>query len=133
MKNDNMINQTAISLRERIKSIPIKDNWPPLPTELTPDYVNVPVSLQQILRVLLGVSKDGSTRVNRISWSIAQDVIIAVSIGVVKTSEHILLPWVIKSLMTPLHRAVAFVQHLSNQNLARTLNGGLKPETPVSV
>ena len=35
---DNTIVQTAMSLREQIKSIPFKDHWPPKPGELTPDY-----------------------------------------------------------------------------------------------
>ena len=35
---------------------------------------------------------------SRLSWSIAQDIITAVSVGKVATPKHILLPWIIKTL-----------------------------------
>ena len=95
---DNSIVKTALSLREQIKSIPTKDNWPPKPTELASDYITVPPALDTFLHVLLGGSEDGSARINRLSWSIAQDVITAVSVSVMKTPRHVLLPWVIKTL-----------------------------------
>ena len=43
---DKSIVKTALSLREQIKSIPTKDNWPPNPTELASDYITVPPALE---------------------------------------------------------------------------------------
>ena len=86
--NHNIIVQAATRVREQIKGTPCKNKWPPQPNELTADYV----TLQTVVRVLLGASLGGSTRVNRSAWSIAQDVITAVSVGVVKTPKHVFFP-----------------------------------------
>lgn len=52
----------------------------------------------KFLRLLLGGNEVCSSRINRLAWSISQNVITAVSDGVIKTSKHVLLPWVIKTL-----------------------------------
>jgi len=95
---DDTIAHTAMSLREQIKSIPLKDHWPPKPEELTSDYTYIPPPLCKFLHLLLGGREDCSSRVNRLAWSISQDIITAVSVGAIKTAKHILLPWVIKTL-----------------------------------
>ena len=46
----------------------------------------------------MGGREDGSARVTRLAWSIAQDIITAVNVGAIKTAKHVLLPWVIKTL-----------------------------------
>ena len=95
---DNTIVQTAMSLREEIKSTPSKDDWPPKPEELTSDYIRIPPSLLKFLHALLGGREESSAHVNRLALSIAQDIITAVSVGAIKTAKHVLLPWVIKTL-----------------------------------
>ena len=76
--------KAAVTLREEIKSIPCRDNWSPRPEELNPGYVSIPPSLQKFLHVLLGGTEVGSPRISRLAWSMAQDIITAISVGAVK-------------------------------------------------
>lgn len=91
--------ETALSLRTEIKSSIPKQNWPPQPEELNSDYLELPQNLTKFLNDLLcGTNVKSTERVNRLSWSIAQDIVYAVTMGKVFTPKHILLPWVVKTL-----------------------------------
>lgn len=48
--------------------------------------------------MLFSGKHDPSTRICRLTWSIAKDIVSAVTLGEVLTPKHILLPWVIKTL-----------------------------------
>ena len=96
--NNNVIIQAATSLRQEMKSSLFKNNWPSLPAELTPDYITIPQNLKSFLHVLFNGSENVSARADRLAWSIAQDIITAVTSSTVKTPKHILLPWAVKTL-----------------------------------
>ena len=95
---DTQISQVALLLRQQIKSGFEEQSWPPHPQELNSSYISVPENLIQFLNILLGGKQGSSVRVNRLSWSVAQDIISGVTVGKVLTPKHVLLPWVIKTL-----------------------------------
>lgn len=97
-ESDKICRQAATYMRNQIQATEFEYIWPPQPVQLTADYVHVPETLQTFLRVLLSGKEDSSSRVSRLVWSISQDIVTAVTIGKVKTSKHVLLPWVIKTL-----------------------------------
>lgn len=97
-----LIVKAALVLHDSIKSGCTKEQlWPPNPKELDDHYGELPSCLIQFLRVLLGGDQAECTPsdpVNRLAWSMRQYVLTAVSNGKILTSEHILLPWAVKTL-----------------------------------
>lgn len=96
---EQLIERVALILRGNIKNGVMDQVWPPKPEELTETYVELPGCLLLFLKVLLGGKQAmNSDRIGRLSWSLAQDVVAAVTNAQVLTPKHILLPWVIKTL-----------------------------------
>ena len=92
-----MITQVAQLLREQVNCGIKEQPWPLNPRELNITYISFPDCLVQFLNLLLNGKNAASSRNERLSWSIAQDIVTAVSAGKVITSKHILIPWVIKT------------------------------------
>ena len=92
------LENVALLLREEIKQHCKEQSWPPHPDELNSDYITLPDTLIKFLTLLLGGKQQATDRINRLSTSIAQDIITAVTVGKVLTPKHVLLSWVIKSL-----------------------------------
>ena len=92
----------ALMLRAELKKCKSPDVWPPTPENLDNDFVPIPESVTDFLRVLLTGETQNDTqapaRVQRLINSFAQDYVFAVSVGGVKLAKHILLPGAIKSL-----------------------------------
>lgn len=61
-------------------------------------YIKIPHSLRVFLLTLICGSGDSSARADTLVWSMAEDIINAVYRGTIRTSKHVLLPWVIKTL-----------------------------------
>lgn len=99
-KCEQLINQTALILREQVRNEMKEQNWPPKPDELTCEkYIDLPACLTDFLQVLIGGRQAlPSDRANRLAWSLGQDILYAVTNAQVITPKHILLPWVIKTL-----------------------------------
>ena len=97
---EELIVQVALTLRENIYKCIQEQAWPPKPEEMTADYVELPNCLVQFLTTLLGDSQQvvTSDKVQRLSFSIGQDIISAVTNSRVLTPKHLLLPWAIKAL-----------------------------------
>ena len=93
-----LVERVAIYLRDQIKQSISKQPWPPHPDELNAHYFSPPASLVQFLNALLSERQDPSARVNRLTWSFAQDIVSAVTRGEVLTPKHVLLAWSIKAL-----------------------------------
>ena len=96
--------QAALILRDTIKyGTGIRDvtqTWPPNPHDLT-DTFELPDCLNKFLKVVLGGEQSQtvpSDRVNRLVWSLGQDIVSAVTNAQVLTPKHMLLPWVIKTI-----------------------------------
>ena len=97
-----LICKAALVLHDSITSDCIKEQpWPPNPKDLDNNYAEIPDCLLQFLKVLIGGEQDKgspSDRVNRLAWSMGQDVLTAVSSGKILTPKHILLSWAVKTL-----------------------------------
>ena len=99
--NDEILKQCAVKIRTDIKNSKVKQPWPPLPVELNNDYVALPKSLTDFLKILLtgDVGKSPpSVRVERLIQSFSQNCVYAITTGVQKPAKHILLPWTVKTL-----------------------------------
>jgi hypothetical protein len=96
---EQMMIQTALILRCKVREQVKEQIWPPKPDELTEKYIDLPVCLIEFLKLLLGGQQSvPSDRISRLSWSIGQDIMYAVTNAQVITPKHVLLPWVIKTL-----------------------------------
>ena len=96
---EQLIVQVALVLRDKIIQSIKEQTWPPHPQELTDTYIEFPDCLVQFLSVLLGGQQSTTTeKTHRLSFSLGQDIIIAVKNSRVLTPKHILLPWAIKTL-----------------------------------
>jgi len=115
-----MITQVAQLLREQVKCGIKEQPWPPDPRELNITYISFPDCLVQFLNLLLNGKNAASSRNERLSWSIAQDIVTAVSAGKVITSKHILIPWVIKTL-TGNVELIKFMNRLGHASSYSTL------------
>ena len=98
------ISSTALSLREAIRGQDTEAPWPPKPSDLTENAMNIPEVVKQFLYTLLTGStsflgmESCSPRTHRLMLSLGQDLLFAVSGGRQKLSRHILLPYAVKSL-----------------------------------
>ena len=98
-KCEQLINQTALILREQVRNEIKEQSWPPKPDELTEKYIDLPACLTDFLKVLIGGRQTlPSDRANRLTWSLGQDILYAVTNAQVITPKHVLLPWVIKTI-----------------------------------
>ena len=96
---EQLIVQVALVLRDKIIQSIKEQTWPPHPQELTDTYIKFPDCLVQFLDVLLGGQQSiTSEKTHRLSFSLGQDIISAVTNSRVLTPKHILLPWAIKTL-----------------------------------
>ena len=99
--NLNMLDMTAKFLRSEIQKIEFNKSWPPMPEELNEEYISIPSPLSRFIQILLcGTSSEdkASAKVKRLVSSFSQDLVYAVSGGVIKTPKQILLPWSVKTL-----------------------------------
>lgn len=97
------IKQTAVTIRQSILSRECDMSWPPQPTELNENNVNIPEELVVFLSTLLTGNKDCDEantpqRLQRLITSFGQDLIFGVSGGRQKPPKHILLPHAVKTL-----------------------------------
>ncbi|XP_078679472.1 uncharacterized protein LOC144915103 [Branchiostoma floridae x Branchiostoma belcheri] len=97
------IQQAAIDIRDAIRRKQNTMSWPPRPSELEENALDIPQELRVFLYTLLSGSKDLSdgecnARVQRLMKSYAQDLIFGVSRGQIKQPKHVLLPYAVKSL-----------------------------------
>jgi hypothetical protein len=98
-KCERVMIQTALLLRNSMREQIKGQIWPPRPAELTDNYVDLPGCVTEFLKLLFGGSQAApSDRINRLSWSIGQDILYAVTNGQAVTPKHILLPWAIKTM-----------------------------------
>ena len=98
---EHAIKKSAVLLRNVIKAEQHEQPWPPHPDELDEQYVSTPDLLQIFLTTLLTGhkgSKATTTRTQKLVWSFSQDLMYGVTMGQMKTSKHILLPWAVKTL-----------------------------------
>ena len=72
--------------------------WPPQPEDLYPETFVIPDSLDNFMTVLLDDGKNCSNRQSRLKYSFAQDMIYAITNGIVKTPKSFLMPTIIKTL-----------------------------------
>ena len=101
--DDEILKQCAVKIRTDIKNSKVEQPWPPLPEKLDNEYVALPKSLTDFLKIILtgdmGVSPP-SARVERLIQSFSQDCVYTITTGVQKPAKHmhILLPWTVKTL-----------------------------------
>ena len=99
--NSKLVKSVALKIRKDIKEMKDAMPWPPRPDDLTPDQFKVPDILNEFLNLVLAGTSDEnciSTRLARLKFSFAQDIVYAVTGGRVKTPKSILLPSIIKTL-----------------------------------
>ena len=95
---------TAFSLGEAIQAQDTEAIWPPKPSDLTENAVNIPEVVKKFLYTLMTSStsfsgmESCSPRTHRLMLSLGQDLIFAVSGGRQKPPKHISLPYAVKSL-----------------------------------
>ena len=98
-KCEQLIIQVAAVLRIQVRNEVREQTWPPKPDELTEKYIILPACLTHFLQILIGGQEAlPSERINRLAWSIGQDILHAVTNAQVIMPKHVLLPWVIKTL-----------------------------------
>ena len=89
----------AMHIRDDIFQLEDTISWPPQPEDRTPEKVNVPASLNLLLKTIFDVRKPSeSPRSSRIRLSISQDIIYAATKGRVRTPKSVLLPSLVKTL-----------------------------------
>ena len=91
---------TALKMREKIKTLKDTMLWSLDVHDLDTSQINITDYLDLFLSTLLsGCSMESSSsKVNRLKFSIGQDLVYAISNGWIKTSKRILYPDAIKSL-----------------------------------
>ncbi|KAL9977627.1 hypothetical protein ACROYT_G015055 [Oculina patagonica] len=97
------IKKVGLYIRDAIISQDAKMSWPPQPSELAENAVNIPEELEVFLHTVLTGSvnrpEEGySARVQRLINSFSQDIVFGVSGGRQKPPKQILLPYAVKSL-----------------------------------
>ncbi|KAK3751112.1 hypothetical protein QZH41_016239, partial [Actinostola sp. cb2023] len=98
------IQRVALDLRDAIRSNESEFNWPPQPSQLTQDNINLPDKVRIFLSTLLTGSctesqeEPNPLKVQRLVNSFGQDMVFGVTAGRQKTPKHILLPYAVKSL-----------------------------------
>ena len=98
---DKLIQNSALEIRADVKKCKSEHQWPPQPDKLKNEYIPLPKSLTNFLKVLLtGNTYDSmpTSHIQRLIQSFGQDYIYAISRGTQKPAKHILLPWAVKSL-----------------------------------
>ena len=97
-----LIRKAAIHIRAELKKSEAQANlgWPPQPQELDKDYRPLTPFLTEFLKTLVAgdSEKPLTSRVNRLIYSVLQDLMFVVSGGSCHTAKHILLPWAVKTL-----------------------------------
>ena len=102
--NTSDISFAALILREAIQAQDTEASWPPKPSDLTENAVNIPEVVKKFLYTLMTGStnvsemESCSPRTHRLMLSLGQDLIFAVSGGRQRPPKHILLPYAVKSL-----------------------------------
>ena len=91
---------TALTMREKIKTLKDTMPWPPDVHDLDTSKINITGYLDLFMSTLLsGCSMESSSgKVNRLTLPIGQDLVYATSNGRIKTPKSILYPYAIKSL-----------------------------------
>lgn len=95
--DDSIIMKSALMLRKAITSRGTSNDCPPPDTTTS----NIPEPLTMLYKVLLTGDPncdDQTERVSKLSTSVAQDLVYAVTNGKEKTAKHVLLPNAVKSL-----------------------------------
>ena len=102
--NTSDVSFAALILREAIQAQDTEASWPPKPSDLTENAVNIPEVVKKFLYTLMTGStnvsemESYSPRTHRLMLSLGQDLIFAVSGGRQRPPKHILLPYAVKSL-----------------------------------
>ena len=96
------IQQTGLYIRDAVLSNNTEMSWPPKPSELCENAVNLPPELDAFLCTLLAGNTEITTeyphRVRRLVNSFGQDIIYGVTGGRQKPPKQILLPYAVKTL-----------------------------------
>ncbi|MES9883965.1 MAG: hypothetical protein ABW185_24210, partial [Sedimenticola sp.] len=95
---ESLIKRVAFYIRSEIKNGKHEQQWPPHPEQLDSSYYSSPDCLIEFLTTLFSGKHEPSIRTCRLTWSVAQDIVSAVTQGEVLTPKHILLPWAVKTL-----------------------------------
>ena len=97
--NEEMLWQAAEHLHKLLQSVKHEKPWPPLPEELTEDYVDVPDEVLRFFKIMIsGTASDTSAACHSKAVSLSQDSIFMANNGKIIPAKHILLPWVVKAL-----------------------------------
>ena len=95
------IKKLALQMRADVKGQYVNDEWPPQPSELTPESARLPSSLMHFLNAIITGEKGESAiseRVERQINSFGQDIVYAVTGDTRRPPKHVQLPLVVKSL-----------------------------------
>ena len=93
-KAQKQIREVALNVRSDVKALEGITSWPPGVSELNPEQVTLPSSLQLLLSYLIPGNTKKSTKTN----SLGQDIIYNVHQGGILTPKHLLLPFTVKSM-----------------------------------
>ena len=93
-KAQKQIREVALNVRSDVKALEGITSWPPGVSELNPEQVTLPSSLQLLLSYLIHGNTKKSTKTN----SLGQDIIYNVHQGGILTPKHLLLPFTVKSM-----------------------------------
>ena len=100
LKDEKSVFYTAKIIRNEIKGMTDKMNWPPSYTDLTTEKVDIGIHLSTFLNAILSckLAEIDSTRVYRMNMSLGQDLVYNVSNGRIHTPKSILFPYKYKML-----------------------------------
>ena len=93
-KAQKQIREVALNVRSDVKALEGITSWPPGVSELNPEQVTLPSSLQLLLSYLIHGNTTKSTKTN----SLGKDIIYNVHQGGILTPKHLLLPFTVKSM-----------------------------------
>ena len=99
-KDEKTVFYAAKIIRNEIKGMTDKMNWPPSYTDLTTEKVDIGIHLSTVLNVILSckLAEIDSIRFYRISMSLGQDLAYNVSNGRIRTPKSVLFPYKYKML-----------------------------------
>ena len=87
------------TIRAQVRNIECKMLWPPQPADLKTENIELGEYLSMLLNSLLSdkVSMQSSERVNRLRFSIGQDLLYAISNGTLRIPKSIIFSYMIKT------------------------------------
>ena len=99
-KDEKTVFSAAKIIRNEIKGMKNKMNWPTSYADLTAEKVDIGIHLSTFLNVILSVklAEIDSTRLQRIKMSLCQDLEYNASNGRISTPKSVLFPYNIKML-----------------------------------